>query len=465
MNIIKSFIFSVFAAALIAGGVFIINKNQFDKQIEVTINETQKLVEEKNNELKIQKEQAEKEKKEQEEKIQKELEQKHKQELARLEKEKEEQLAKANKEKQQAQEEKKKQEQQNQALTQDKQIKDAKLLILSSKYLDAIDALEEVDQESNAYSEAQANIVAIHAYLGNEAQAIDAAKGLKSYNDQFSTQANIIAATYERFENTEDTVEEYKDALLAAALLEVNQLHLAKEKARQVTAVAPEYKDAHIIIGLTEFAQKNYNQAVKTLSTQTPLNNARADYYLALAHFNTKNYTKAAEHFKIAQAAGYNDDTQSLLETLAESLNYSGKYSEAATVYEQVITEFDKEITYYIKPTVIYIEQVTDPKKAVALTQKGIDRHPKEALAYNLAGWAKIAAGDFDEAQKLLDKAISIDDTMAAPYLNYGHIYVKKREFEVAKGYYEQAIERSPESSIGIRAREEINKILKGEYK
>src|SRR5262249_21991084 len=58
------------------------------------------------------------------------------------------------------------------------------------------------------------------------------------------------------------------------------------------------------------------------------------------------------------------------------------------------------------------------------------DAHPDKALGYALHAKALVAGSEPDAAQKLLDKAISLDEANASAHFELGAIFFGKKQFE-----------------------------------
>jgi tetratricopeptide (TPR) repeat protein len=83
---------------------------------------------------------------------------------------------------------------------------------------------------------------------------------------------------------------------------------------------------------------------------------------------------------------------------------------------------------------------------AMALAMAGCD-DPRDAVAYNDRGNAKMAKGDFDGAIADFDRAISLDPKNAYAYVGRGHVRQTKGDLEGAIADLSKAIELDPKDT------------------
>jgi Tfp pilus assembly protein PilF len=85
---------------------------------------------------------------------------------------------------------------------------------------------------------------------------------------------------------------------------------------------------------------------------------------------------------------------------------------------------------------------------------------PANAMAYNLLGWSQTGTGNTVEAEKNLQKSITMDPKQAAPYYNLGKLYEITKENDKAKDAYQKAYELDQNGSIGNLAAKRYNILL-----
>ena len=86
------------------------------------------------------------------------------------------------------------------------------------------------------------------------------------------------------------------------------------------------------------------------------------------------------------------------------------------------------------------------------------DINPDFAPAYNEYGIMALGRGDYDEALKLLKKAVALDTLYADAYYNMGGVLVNMGDYEEAATAFEQYLKHTeePDDSTEVRTRIEI---------
>ena len=69
------------------------------------------------------------------------------------------------------------------------------------------------------------------------------------------------------------------------------------------------------------------------------------------------------------------------------------------------------------------------------------------------SGWGTPAAKDYDEAHRLAEKAVALDDSDAAPHAILGWVHLVRREFELARVHWDRAIFLNPNDADVVMSR------------
>jgi len=96
------------------------------------------------------------------------------------------------------------------------------------------------------------------------------------------------------------------------------------------------------------------------------------------------------------------------------------------------------------------------------MANQAVLKHPDSAMAYNLLGWSYVVLGNYEQGKIALDRALSLDATLAAVHLNMGNYYRAQNNLVQAKSSYEQAILYDKSGSIA-RAARNLLKSIEGE--
>ncbi len=148
-----------------------------------------------------------------------------------------------------------------------------------------------------------------------------------------------------------------------------------------------------------------------------------------------------------------------------ESYLKNEEYELSAEYYEKLIELDSSNMDAFIKAIWIYLDFIGSPGKATQLAESAVISHPEDALSYNLLGWAKTMDGDLEEAKANLDKAIELDENLAAAYLNLGIWHETQDNLEEAKANYRRAYELEKGTGVGEKALKLYNAIIKREAK
>jgi tetratricopeptide (TPR) repeat protein len=251
------------------------------------------------------------------------------------------------------------------------------------------------------------------------------------------------------------------ETLLARSYAQTGEYQMAIPLLFEVIKEKKDYRDAWIILGYSYLNIGDYQDAdeslqqAKLLDTQNP----ETFFYLGLAYYGENNLPLAAASLQQAKNLGFQPVIQ-VDQKLAEIDLETKQYEKSAQLYEEVVGINDDDINYYIRPIWIYLEKTNEPAKAVALAQKAFTDHPNQPMSYNLIGWAEIGTSQFDEAQKNLQQAISLDPKLDAAYLNLGWLQEKRGDFNGALNDYVKANQLGNGDSISNAAAQRYNSLI-----
>lgn len=332
------------------------------------------------------------------------------------------------------------------------------------KFTDAkniFDSITSDDQKVQYYQ----GIMAI--YFGEYERGrslLSAASNKENGNEEVSKNALNFINGLNEFDRYSAGLDSHLRVLMARSFAQVNEPRLAKDVIWPVLKENRNYRDAWIILGYSYLKLKQFKEAIDALveaKNQDP-EKPETLFYLGLAYAGNDEPEKAIDELTQALENGYEPKIHAE-QKLAELYFLVENYENAAEKYEEVITMNSSEINYFVRPVWIYIDKLDDPKKAIALSEKAILHHPSNSMSYNLLGWSQIASNDYINGKRNLEKAISINESFDAPYLNMGWMYEKQNNLGKAKDFYKKAFEIGAGTSIGDLAASRYNAILEKE--
>ncbi|MDP4008431.1 MAG: tetratricopeptide repeat protein [Candidatus Peregrinibacteria bacterium] len=293
----------------------------------------------------------------------------------------------------------------------------------------------------------------------NLEKAIEADQG-----NNIKENAQKILSAFETFEKSEGAQETYRRTLLSKALSEVNEHNLTIQVIYDVLEENPEYRDSWIILGYSYLNLEKYFDAISSFEKALKIDPSKPEtlYFLGLVQKKQGEYGKAINNLEVAIRNGFEPKATAFKE-LAESYLKNEEYEKSVDYYEKLIIIDPSNLDAFTKAIWIYIDFIGNPGKAEALAENAVKTHPEDALSYNLLGWTKTIQGDMAGAKDNLDKALEIDENLAAAYLNLGIWYEAQENIIEAKANYKRAYELEKGTGVGEKALNLYNAIIKNE--
>lgn len=280
-------------------------------------------------------------------------------------------------------------------------------------------------------------------------------------NDDLTKKANNFLAAYNEYNfNTESPTVHLK-VLLARSYIQCGEYEMAIPLLFEVGKEKVDYRDAWILLGYAYLQTGKYPDAIEALERAKALDPQKAEtlFYLGLAKYSVNDF-KAAED-NLLKAREYGFEPKILVEQkLAEVYLELQNYQKSAASYEKVLALNSEDVNYYIRPIYIYIEKLRQPEKALALAQKASERHPNQAMAHNLMGWALIYNNDLSGAENHLKLALALDSALDATYLNFGILYETQKQPEKAMLFYKKAHTIGQGNGVAASAATRYNHLL-----
>lgn len=276
--------------------------------------------------------------------------------------------------------------------------------------------------------------------------------------------STIFLDKYRTFESFKEGEEVFLETLLAKAMTEVEEYYAAIPLLFDVIDQKNNYRDAWIVLG---YAYLNINQipdAIDAFTQARYLDDDKPEtlFFLGLSYYANNEYQQATNYLEAAEKAGYPLVDQINLK-LGELHLLKNNFTGAVERFEKVISTDPRNIDYYIKVVWLYIEKLRQPDRALQIAEQALKYQPNLAMSFNLKGWSLTALGEFTEAKKSLNQAISIDPDLDAAYLNLGWVYEKEGTEKLAADYYKKAYVLGSGNSISLLAAERFQKLTEEE--
>jgi tetratricopeptide (TPR) repeat protein len=315
--------------------------------------------------------------------------------------------------------------------------------------------------EQNQNSRYYAGIIS--AYFGdyeNSKNLLKEAVQLGTTEDITGKAKNFLSA-YDEFDFNQGGAKTHLKTLLARSFNQTGEYNMAIPLLFEVIKEKKDYRDAWILLGYAYLNIEKYPDAVEALEEAKKLDPQKPEtsFYLGLGYYGLNDLNRAASNLELAKKNGYQPEVQ-VDQKLAEIYLQLKSYEKAASSYENVLSLNDENVYYYIKPVWIYLDRLQQPAKAMALARKAYKNHPKEAMSFNLLGWAAVGTGKLDDAEDYLNKAKMLNPDLDAIYLNFGILNEKKGDLKKAVAFYRQAYTMGRGNSISSAAADRYNRVI-----
>ena len=183
-----------------------------------------------------------------------------------------------------------------------------------------------------------------------------------------------------------------------------------------------------------------------------------------MAHLYQQNFNKAIAAFQLALNKNYRPSFKPH-EKIGDAYLALGNFDAAVTSYSDAFAtpEGAQYVDLYVRPVWILIDKLHRPAEALSVATQAAGKLPQSAMAYNLVGWAQLASNNFPEAKVALERALILDPTLAAAYLNEGNYFRSQNQLAEAQNAYGKAISFDKQGSIAKAARASLQALASAE--
>lgn len=333
-------------------------------------------------------------------------------------------------------------------------------LLQQRKIDEARNIFNKITAESQTVKYYQGILAAYFGDYQNSKKLLTRAIELGGSQDISKKAQNYLGA-FSEFDFNQSGQAAHLKTLLGRSYAQTGEYQMAIPLLFEVIKDAKDYRDAWIILGYSYINIGRYQEAIEALDQAKRLDPQKAEtfFYLGLAYYSQNNLQQAAKNLEQAKNLGFQPVIQ-IDQKLAEIYLELKQYDKSAQEYENVVALNDENINYYIRPMWIYLEKLNQPSKAVTLAEKAFRSHPNQPMSFNLIGWAQVGNNQLEDAEKNLQKALTLDPQLDAAYLNLGSLWEKRGQFDKALGYYGKANQMGKGNPIGNAAAEKYNILI-----
>lgn len=279
--------------------------------------------------------------------------------------------------------------------------------------------------------------------------------------EEISAYARHFLSAFEMFEKSEGADTVYLKALLAKAYNESHEYDLAKIMAAEILKEKNDYRDVWIMLGYACLQKKETNCALDAFLAALKLDPEKAEtqYFLGITYQELKDFSASAQYLESALSNGFSEVSE-VKKNLAQVYLELENYNEAVKHYEDLLDENSDGINDFTRPIQIYIDYLLKPEKALLLAKEAVKNYPESAESFGLLGWAELANGNLELAEKNLLRAIELDPNLPSAYLNLGQIAETKNDLFKAKQYYKKAYDLGKGTAVANSAAEKYNALI-----
>lgn len=192
-----------------------------------------------------------------------------------------------------------------------------------------------------------------------------------------------------------------------SGLFSLGEYAAARECFEKATVEDPSCTEAYIDIAQTYIMEDKYDKARENLKSAILINKKEAAAYFHLANVEMLdgNRDLAREHY--AKALNYGFDSTEIYRNLAADAEELGNYSEALSYYDKIIAKDKMNAYAKIRKTNIFIAMDKYPE-ALKSSENLMETSPDLPVSYQLKFAILCDMGRFDDAEKVLDRAVEM---------------------------------------------------------
>lgn len=224
------------------------------------------------------------------------------------------------------------------------------------------------------------------------------------------------------------------------------QTRLAAEGYNRALALNPRHAEAIHYLGMLALGAGDVDRALALIEQSISLKPSDADFWSnqALVHEMQKDWPRARDAYEKSLALSPSHAQREL--RLASVLRQMGETEKAIKHYQQSL-----KLAPALWPACLDLGSALlklDPPdlvEAEACFRKVTRLAPDRAEGYNGLGVALISQDHYDDAREALERAVSLDSSMASAWYNLARVYLMRDDVDRAIEAYQKAVALAPD--------------------
>jgi tetratricopeptide (TPR) repeat protein len=232
---------------------------------------------------------------------------------------------------------------------------------------------------------------------------------------------------------------------------------LALAQLQILTQLHPENYNARAYSGYALLALGRPDQARQTLRlvTQVCPENPLGHYFLGMLHRSEGYLSTALWDFK--RSLRLDPLNAAVYAEIANTYLRLGQHVSAEEWYRGAVSIAPDEPGFRLLLTEFYLDVVPRPQEALIAAAELAALTPDDPVALDLLGWAYLMAGQTSTAKTTLEKALTLDPTLAHAYYHLGVACEELGDLAAAERAYQRAIDLDTEGTYREMATQRKN--------
>lgn len=242
--------------------------------------------------------------------------------------------------------------------------------------------------------------------------------------------------------------EAYTFGRVGFALIQLKEWRLAEVALTQAIQRDGTYADAFTYLGLTQDMQgreglPNYEQAL-ALAPDSPL----AQFLMGL-HWRRKGASNTAlPYLKTAQAL--DPQNPAVAAEIGGAYAALGDLTSAEIWFAEAVRMDEQNPDFWLLLARFYVDNEYHMETlGLPAARMAVGLNPENALAADALGYALVLTGDLANAEKLLLRALGLDNQLPSAYYHLGLLYARQRRWADAAVVLDHALKLDPDGPYG----------------
>ena len=136
-------------------------------------------------------------------------------------------------------------------------------------------------------------------------------------------------------------------------------------------------------------------------------------------------------------------ETAKLCLTTAEVMEQAEKHQEAIELYEKARRLDERAAAQATRCLAVIYDRIGNFDKALDEYRRGIQENPRDAELFNNLGYGYYNRGQWNVAEKHLQKAVSLDPKLASAWINLGMCLAQQRRYDESLAAFQKAVTKA----------------------